>query len=70
MGVRDLLEPIVLRCPNCESTGNFTFAGLQKGYSYVLDVELWTCRRCRSTFSEKSLGLRDKIIRDKRRVKA
>ncbi|HHT9120164.1 MAG TPA: hypothetical protein ACFYD3_06445 [Candidatus Hypogeohydataceae bacterium YC41] len=62
MGVRGFLEPIVLRCPNCESTGDCEFAGIQKGYGYGLDFELWTCRRCHSTFSEKSLGVKDEII--------
>ncbi|MFQ5956158.1 MAG: hypothetical protein ACE5KK_00100 [Candidatus Brocadiales bacterium] len=40
-----------VRCPNCENK-DFSFAGVQYGYGFVPDMELWTCIRCGSTFSK------------------
>lgn len=57
MAARDLLGLTAMYCPNCKGN-DFMFSGLQKGYSYSSDMELWTCRQCHSTFSEKSLRLR------------
>jgi len=65
MAARDLPGLTALYCPNCKG-GAFMFSGLQKGYGYSPDIELWTCRQCHSTFSEKSLGLKKGVVQGTR----
>jgi DNA-directed RNA polymerase subunit M/transcription elongation factor TFIIS len=64
MTAKDLIEPVVMCCPNCKN-GDFMFSGLQKGYGYLPDMELWTCKHCYSTFSDGTLR-----VKKKKRVKA
>ena len=68
MAARDLLGLTALYCPNCKGK-DFMFSGLQKGYGYAHDMELWTCRQCHSTFSEKSLGLKKGVVQGTRRAR-
>lgn len=50
MAARHLTNPLDLSCPYCK-TVDFLFSGIQRGYGYVPDMALWTCRGCGSTFS-------------------
>lgn len=66
MDAKDLLELTTLRCPNCDSK-DFMFSGLQNGYGYVPDMELWTCMTCYSTLSKNSLSLKGGAVQNTRR---
>ncbi len=54
MVAREMPVLTTLCCPNCKSE-DFVFSGIQKGYGYVPDMELWTCTLCHSTFSDRFL---------------
>lgn len=46
-------QPLVVlgnQCSNCKGAC-FFFSGIQRGYGFVPDMELWTCEKCGSTFS-------------------
>ena len=46
-------QPLVVlgnQCSNCKGA-DFFFSGIQRGYGFVPDMELWTCEKCGSTFS-------------------
>lgn len=58
MVTENLVGLATFNCPNCKGD-DFIFSGLQKGYGYTPDMELWTCRRCHSTFSDRFLGVKD-----------
>lgn len=49
MHAKTTIAPQV-QCPSCGKKA-FFFVGIQRGYGFAPDMELWTCEGCGSTFS-------------------
>ena len=63
MGIEEDMKQGEFVCPHC--TGNrFVLIGLQRQSGLFKDHELWSCKRCHSTFARETIEIKKSEVNE------